>query len=120
MSFSGIYRLLPDAPLIAMAKWEIKKRFGSTEALWWAFMPGEVVTVSWPNGYVTGSIFLSSDPNDHYRNWLEENVGKQGFDWNWRIGELADIVTGLSSDKLDIKFRKGKLEQATLFKLKFG
>ena len=35
-----------------MAKWEIHKRLGIWEALWWRFVPGKEVVVKWPVGKV--------------------------------------------------------------------
>ena len=94
------------------------------DKLWWRFMPGTIITVAWPKGQIKvgpshrlgwngiGEYFEyveSSDPNDHYRPWLEENVGKQSWDWNW--GLIGDNVTG---NKLTIKIRKGREKYATL------
>lgn len=94
------------------------------EKLWWRFMPGTVITVAWPKGQVKvgpshrdgysgyGPEFEyveSADPNDHYRSWLEANVGKQGWDWNW--GLTGNDVT---ENMLTIKFRKSKEQYATL------
>lgn len=85
-----------------MAKQEIHRRMGNPiSALWWKLMPGTTITVKWP-------IFHNSaDPNEIYRPWLEENVGRQGWDWDWRIG---DSVT----DTLTIKFRKGRDKYAII------
>ena len=47
------------------------------QRLYWKFMTGAVVNVPWPADNV------SADPNDHYRAWLETNIGKQGRDWQW-------------------------------------
>ena len=50
------------------------------------------------------------EPNKHYRPWLEENVGKQGVSWNWRIHSVV-------GDELSIDFAdKG---DAILFELKW-
>ena len=84
--------------------------------LWWRFVPGITVTVRWPNGYVVidedgqggQTSVLSSDPNDHYRPWLEQNVGRQHWDWDW--GFRADNVT---LNTLTIKFRRGRAEFAS-------
>lgn len=79
------------------------------EKLWWRFMPGVVINVSWPKDYVYFGPFksMSTDPNDHYRPWLEKYVGRQRRDWNW----------GCSDDLIFIKFRKKKAKYATLAKL---
>ena len=39
-------------------------------------MPSVTINVKWPVDEV------SADPNDHYRPWLQEHVGRQGWDWN--------------------------------------
>ena len=38
-----------------------------------------VIVVRWPRSVE------SADPNDHYRPWLELNVGKQGREWDWGL-----------------------------------
>lgn len=103
-----------------VVKWEIHYRFGWYDALWWRFMPGSIIEVPWPTGWTEpepapggGFIqFESADPNDHYRPWLEKHVGKQGWDWNWRIGTIA-TQTGMT-DTLVIKFRTKKAKYATI------
>ena len=100
------------------------KFYKLTEWFYWRFVPGEVVTVKWPTGWVVlheadgHKISVdSADPNDHYRPWLEKNVGRQGIDWNWRMGNnhwaFGDARTN-SNGVLDIKFRKGKTKYATI------
>jgi len=109
-----------------MARAEIHKRFGIVHALWWRFVPGETITVTWPTGWAVlnddtqggTTQVLSSDPNDHFRPWLEKNVGKQGWDWNWRISQVGDGTSNMGC--LDIKFRKSKAKWASLFLLKWG
>lgn len=27
------------------------------------------------------------DPNEYYRLWLEEKIGKQGIDWDWELSK---------------------------------
>lgn len=34
------------------------------------------ILLRWPNGPY-------SDPNDHYRDYLEQHIGTQGKDWEW-------------------------------------
>lgn len=86
------------------------------EYLWWKLVPGTTIKVRWPryelatvHTWSDGSVEqrLTSDPNYHYRPWLEKNVGKQGIDWNWRIAS----VTG---ETVSIKFRKGKDKWASV------
>jgi hypothetical protein len=52
---------------------------------------------------------FSADPNDHYRPWLEEHVGKQGWDWNWGL-----YGNNAAENKLRIKFRKKHAPMAML------
>lgn len=78
--------------------WRLRKFIHDS---WWRLMPGTVVKVQWPvGGY-------SADPNDHYRAWMEENVGRQCWDWDWDLRD-DDCLT----NRLSIKFRKGKESQA--------
>lgn len=92
-------------------------------------MPGTIVKVKWPSGEITidesdprwdwtlGASLqsgTSADPNDHYRPWLEANVGSQNWDWSWdmRDNDVAENV-------LSIKFRKGKEQYASMVALKW-
>lgn len=130
MSFNGAYFLQSSNDKAFMAKWEIHKRFGFIEAFWWKAMPGTVISTRWPVGWTEpvpapGGGFIqseSADPNDHYRPWLEKNVGKQGWDWNWRIGTVAaDNGAGTRGyDSLCIKFRMGKERYATIAALRWN
>ena len=80
-------------------------------------MPGVVVKVRWPRGWVVldesgdGSQVStdSADPNDHYRPWLEANVGRQGWDWNWQV-----LDNDVADDQLTIKFRRRHAKYATI------
>lgn len=111
-----------------MSKLEIKERFGLNivQHIWWKFIPGTTTTVKWPVGEVvidesmpqwdwtigpSKYIVESSDPNDHYRPYLEKHVGKQGWDWDWLI-EAKDNTQ--YPDQLRIRFRKGKEEWASI------
>ena len=49
-----------------------------------------------------------AEPNIVYRPWLEENVGYQGVDWDWKIHSVTD-------NTLSIMF--SNRESATLFEL---
>lgn len=100
-----------------MAKQEIHWRMGNPiSALWWKLMPGTTATVKWPVSHE------SADPNEMYRPWLEKHVGRQGWDWDWRISNVAaDNGQGtIGFDTLDIKFRKGKAKYATIAALNWG
>lgn len=100
------------------------------DKLWWRFMPGAVINVAWPKGQVKvgpshrdgysgyGPEFEyvdSADPNDHYRPWLEEHVGKQGWDWNWGVGG-----TDVSANRLTIKIRRKHEKYATIAALRWS
>lgn len=100
------------------------------ETLWWRFMPGVTIKVKWPVGNVivlptddgwdwtlgaTRQEIFSADPNDHYRPWLEANVGRQGWDWNWRLTD-NDVAENI----LTIKFRRSKEQWATVAALRWS
>jgi len=112
-----------------MAKWEIHKRAGNLlEAAWWRWMPGVTINVKWPVGLVfvldekdrrwdwtmgtTKQSFDSADPNDHYRPWLEKNVGKQGWDWQWGLRD-----NNAAENRLTIKVRTKHAKWATVASL---
>lgn len=97
--------------------------------IWWKLMPGTIIKVKWPKGKITvdhndprwcdlgGAVWIefeSADPNDHYRPWMEANVGRQNWDWSWdmRDNDVAENV-------LSIKFRKGKEQYASMVALKW-
>lgn len=86
------------------------------ERIWWYFVPYVEVNVRWPNGTIAvdhsdprwadlgGAVWIkfeSADPNDHYRPYMETNVGKQGRDWNWYLGN-----TDARDNRLTIRIRK--------------
>lgn len=91
-------------------------------------MPGVTIRVRWPSGKITAdhnhpqwvdldavcAEFDSADPNDHMRPWLEENVGRQRWDWDWAL--LDDDV---QENKLTIKLRAGKTRYASCIALKW-
>jgi hypothetical protein len=124
-------RFIKEASII-MAKQEIVKRTADPlRNLWWRFMPGAKITVAWPTGWTVpepapGGGFnstKSADPNDHFRPWLEANVGRQGWDWDWRMGPTTGAMGGVgkptifTGDYLVIKFRRGREKYATMFTL---
>ena len=110
------------AKRVGQIQWEvyvrprwIKKWYHS---IWWTLVPGTEIKVSWPTGPVIKSFedqyksddeLFSADPNDHYRPWLEKNVGKQTWDWDWNLKD--DDVT---NNTITIKFRRSKARWATL------
>lgn len=93
------------------------------EKLWWRFVPGVVINVVWPRGWVLLNESMdgskvsaeSADPNDHYRPWLEQHVGRQGWDWNWGM-----IGTDASEHRLTIKIRQKHAMYATIAALKWS
>lgn len=87
--------------------------------LWWKLMRYESVVLPWPKNAWTvmdhlGTQIQSSDPNDHWRPWLEENVGRQGWDWDWR---LVQLINGY--DHVEVGFRRGKTDAKTAFALRW-
>ena len=133
MSFNGAAFLRPMNE-IDMAKWELNKRTGLRQALWWATVPGVEITLPWPTGWVVlhedpdGSKVSaeSADPNDHYRPWLEKNIGKQGWDWEWKhIITDTMIAPGYeqemtAKDRVLIKIRNKHKEAAMVMKLLYS
>ena len=120
MSFAGV----PRPPFVRnqeeyqkfMAKQEIKKRTANLVSVCqWRYWLRTEITVVWPRGWTPqdhlGNSANSSDPNEWYREWLETNVGRQGWAWDWRIGNDG-------GDSLRIKFRKPI--DATMFALKWS
>lgn len=83
--------------------------------VWWRVMPGVEVVVKWPRGslVVDNELIPSADPNDHYRPFLEKHLGWQGWDWDWRIDNVAN-------DTLRIKIRRRHKELATMLALKWA
>lgn len=108
-----------------MAKWEIHYRFGIIDKLWWKLVPGTEIEVPWPTGWTepdpaAGGGFVqfeSADPNDHYRPWLERHVGRQGWDWNWRLGQIS--IDDKTRDTIQIKIRRGRSHYATMALLRW-
>jgi hypothetical protein len=100
------------------------------QQLWWRFMPGVVINVAWPKGQVRvgpshrdgyagyGPEFEyvdSADPNDHYRPWMEANVGRQGWDWNWGLADQD-----ATDNRLTIKIRQKYEKYATIAALRWS
>ena len=65
---------------------------------------GTSVIMPWPHDEIT------ADPNEFWRPWLEENVGRQAWRWNWRIAYDVD-------NAVEIKFRREK--DASMFAMIF-
>lgn len=88
-------------------------------------MPGTTVSVRWPRGNIVvdhndprwcdlgGAVWVdlgfSADPNDHYRPWMEQHVGRQGWDWNWGMADRD-----ATDNRLTIKIRRKHEKYATI------
>lgn len=83
-------------------RYKLKYNMGLWEQIYWKVMTGKEINVRWPAGWVEGRMFESSDPNEHYRPWLESNVGKQGKDWQWKPGQHNDLYITLSRRKMHL------------------
>lgn len=125
-----------------MSKWEINGLYqipsgrylpcglNIVQQLWWRFMPGVVINVKWPKGPLVvdhndprwvdlgGAVWVSidsADPNDHYRPWMEKNVGKQGWDWNWGMAN-----NDATENRLTIKIRQKHAKYATIAAMRWS
>lgn len=108
--------------------------------MWWRLMPGVIITLPWPRGSVeigpghrrwkdgqseaVKQIIESSDPNDHYRPWLEKHIGRQHWDWDWQWAQ-ASYYPGrygarVLHDSVLIKVRRRYRAQAAEMKLMLG
>lgn len=102
------------------------------QKLWWLFVPGEVINVKWPAGTIVagpgpedprwhdwgGAAYItyeSADPNDHYRPYLEKNVGRQGWDWQWGMADRD-----ATDNRLTIKIRRRHANHAIMLALLWG
>jgi hypothetical protein len=100
------------------------------DKLWWRFMPGVIINVAWPKGPVKvgpshrdgwsgiGEYFEyvdSADPNDHYRPWMEQHVGRQGWDWNWGMSD-----NDVTENRLTIKIRQKYAKYATIAAIRWS
>jgi hypothetical protein len=102
------------------------------QKLWWRFVPGVVINVRWPSGVIVAGpgpedsrwhdwggaayiTFESADPNDHYRPWMEQHVGKQGWDWNWGMAN-----NDVADNRLTIKIRQKHAQYATIAAIKWS
>jgi hypothetical protein len=130
VSFVGAENLLlftgsKEEYAIHMAKQEIKKRTANLVSVCqWRFWLRTEVEVKWPSGWTPqdhlGNSTQTADPNEWYREWLETNVGCQGWAWDWRIGKIDwpdKSIVGMK-DTLRIKFRDAK--SATAFALRWA
>jgi hypothetical protein len=92
--------------------------------LFWHLVPTVEITLKWPVGEIvvrpgqpgwdwtmgaTQQLIFSSDPNDHYRPWLEEHVGRQGWAWDWELS-THDVL----NNRLTLKVRRDKAKYASM------
>ncbi len=97
---------------------------------WWRFVPGEFINVRWPKGPLIvdhndprwadlgGAVWVqidSADPNDHYRPYLEQHVGRQGWDWNWRM-----VNNDVADNRITIKIKQKHARYATLLAMRWS
>lgn len=86
---------------------------------YWRLAAGATVTLPWPRKYwldLGGGMSVHSDePNDHYRPWLEANVGRQGWDWRWDYHHLS-----ATEAVVILTVRKGKAPLASAAALKWS
>jgi len=63
-----------------------------------------------PHSVIKSFMFVGSnlEPNERYRAWLEEHIGKQGEAWNWDIKSVT-------ANLLEVSFEQE--EDAVLFRL---
>ena len=78
----------------------------------WEKIPGIEVIVRWP---AATKDIPTTDPNEHYRAWLEENCGKQTLDWDWKLKD-SDI----HNNQLTIRFKRRHRDIAVLVSLMWG
>lgn len=93
------------------------------QKLWWWLMPGVIINVRWPVGEIRirqeesniWDYVRSADPNDHYRPWMEQHVGRQGWDWDWGMAN-RDAV----DNRLTIKIRQRHAKYATIAAMRWS
>ena len=95
-------------------------------------MPGVVINVKWPSGKIVAGpgpddpfwcdlgganhvTFDSADPNHHYRPWMEQHVGRQGWDWNWGMADRD-----ATDNRLTIKIRQKYAKYATIAAIRWS
>lgn len=92
------------------------------DRIYWRLVDYVEIDVKWPSGEIVvdhsdprwtdlgGAVWIrfeSADPNDHYRPFLEQWIGRQGWDWDWRLAwHGRNIETGEQNGRLTIRMRK--------------
>ena len=59
------------------------------------------VIINWPRA----PEFPTADPNDAYREWLEEKAGKQMVGWDWRMDSIRNIEISFLDINVAIEFK---------------
>ena len=126
-------QVYPHDHLKELLQWDmLVKPKRLIESVWWRWMPGVTFTVKWPRGVIVAGpgpedprwhdwggaayiTFESADPNDHYRPWMEKNVGRQGWDWNWGLHD-----NNAAENRLTIKIRNKHAKWATMATLQWS
>lgn len=103
--------------MVTLLKYQLRHR------LWWRYMTGYELLLPWPYGWIYLSQYTvrESTPDDAYKPWFDEHVGRQGIDWEWFVhprhsAYILNVPTDVNNAAL-IKIRKGKAAAATLAKL---
>lgn len=108
----NMYRMFYNYPPVVTSNSYYKTRFrvptlnDVRSFFLWKFNSGPTVRVLWPTN-------PSSDPNEAYRPWLQENVGRQFIDWDW-TGCFDQI------DTISIKLHKKHATLASVIALKWA
>jgi len=91
------------------------------DRIYWRLVDHVEIDVKWPTGvlavdhdhpgwYDVGATWVeieSADPNDHYRPFLEQWIGRQGWDWDWHLAwHGRNIETGEQNGRLTIRMRQ--------------
>ncbi len=92
------------------------------DQIYWRLVDYIEIDVKWPSGEIVvdhndprwadlgGAVWIgfeSADPNDHYRPFLEQWIGRQGWDWDWRLAwHGRNIETGEQNGRLTIRMRQ--------------
>ena len=98
--------------------------------VFWYIFPTVEIRLKWPVGYITvgpdhpkwdwslGATLqegFSADPNDHYRPWLEENIGRQSWAWDWKMAN-----SDAADNMLTLRVRRDKAEYATIAAMRWA
>jgi hypothetical protein len=92
------------------------------DRIYWSLVDHVEIDVKWPEQkmvigkygdpgwYDVGANYVefeTSDPNYHYRPFMEQWIGRQGWDWDWRLAwHGRNIETGEQNGRLTIRMRQ--------------